>query len=290
LDDAEHVKDIKTKDYSVNEIKTKADAADASRVYEKAELKRIVANAEQIGDVKVWRGKEAEQFLNHNGANAMYLPGEAGQSGALVLRESASSNMIIEELLHLEQHRILGFRELSTADILRLENEAQEALLKYAKASNWTDDEIKLIEENQQYWKSKSEEFRVNPEAVEKELNGLMNIYEIRKKWPWAKTKLSAKELMAGGGNCKEWAKKLQEAIGGDIIYIKDKFGAPGIGDVYTKNGILITEKPWLEHFAVRKDGIYYDRITGPEGMNLDQYQNLFKEAKYLDFETIINY
>ncbi len=95
---------------------------------------------------------------------------------------------------------------------------------------------------------------------------------------------------MAGGGNCKEWAKKLQEAIGGDIIYIKDKFGAPGIGDVYTKNGILITEKPWLEHFAVRKDGIYYDRITGPEGMNLDQYQNLFKEAKYLDFETIINY
>ena len=175
MDDAEHVKDIKTKDYSVNEIKTKADAADASRVYEKAELKRIVANAEQIGDVKVWRGKEAEQFLNHNGANAMYLPGEAGQSGALVLRESASSNMIIEELLHLEQHRILGFRELSTADILRLENEAQEALLKYAKASNWTDDEIKLIEENQQYWKSKSNEYLINPENIELKIRGKLS-------------------------------------------------------------------------------------------------------------------
>ena len=109
----------------------------------------------------------------------MYLPGEAGQPGALVLRESASRNVIIEELLHLEQHRILGFRELSTADILRLENEAQEALLKYAKASNWTDDEIKLIEENQQYWKK--EQARVDSDAnyaveFESRMKGLKNI------------------------------------------------------------------------------------------------------------------
>ena len=153
----------------------------------------------------------------------MYLPGEIGQPGALVLRESASRNVIIEELLHLEQHRILGFRELSTADILRLENEAQEALLKYAKASNWTDDEIKLIEENQQYWKSKSNEFELNPSKVNQEVKALMNVDEIRKKWPWKSTKVTVKEMNVGGGECKQWAYKIQEAIGGDIIHIVPK-------------------------------------------------------------------
>jgi hypothetical protein len=38
------------------------------------------------------------------------------------------------------------------------------------------EDEIKLIEENQQYWKSKTNEYKLNPEKVELEINGLMNV------------------------------------------------------------------------------------------------------------------
>ncbi|MEN7550412.1 RHS repeat-associated core domain-containing protein [Rapidithrix thailandica] len=54
-------------------------------------------------------------------------------------------------------------------------------------------------------------------------------------KWPWKKTTASVADLTVGGGNCKMCADKIQKVLGGDIIKIKDKYGAPGIGPVYTK-------------------------------------------------------
>lgn len=103
----------------------------------------------------------------------MYMPGEAGKPGTLVIREGASHHVIMEELLHLEQHRILGYRELSASDMLRMENEAHEALLEYGRNRGWTKEELRQLEQNQQYWKEKSIEFEKNPEAVEQELKGL---------------------------------------------------------------------------------------------------------------------
>ncbi len=179
LDDIEHVADIRAKDYTVNEIKGKIDAVDKPKVYEKAELNRFVANAEQIGDVKVWRGKEAEKFLDTEGANAMYLPGEAGQPGALVLRDTASRNVIMEELLHLEQHRMLNFKEMEVPEMLKLEIEAQDALLRYGKNNNWTADELAQIERNKQYWLD--EQVKVNADKeyaadFESRMKGLKNV------------------------------------------------------------------------------------------------------------------
>jgi hypothetical protein len=101
--------------------------------------------------------------------------------------------------------------------------------------------------------------------------------------WPWKQTKLSVADLTKGGGNCKIWAKKIQDNIGGDIIEITGPFY---IGEVYTKEGKLITSM-FKEHFAVKKGELYYDRITGPEGMPTIEYMKLFKDAEVLTFKNI---
>jgi hypothetical protein len=109
--------------------------------------------------------------------------------------------------------------------------------------------------------------------------------------WPWKNTSASIAELTAGGGKCKPWAKQIQDAIGGDIIHITDKYGAPGIGNVFTKEGKLITKTdPWVEHYAVRIDDMIYDRITGPSGLPIKDYKKLFEYGEYLDFNTIVHY
>ncbi|MDJ1501195.1 LamG-like jellyroll fold domain-containing protein [Xanthocytophaga agilis] len=107
--------------------------------------------------------------------------------------------------------------------------------------------------------------------------------------WPWKKTTASIAELMENAGTCDKAAKKIQEAIGGDIIHIIDKYGAPEIGNVYTKTGKLITkERGWKFHYAVRKGEMIYDRITGPEGMNINEYKKLFTYGEYLLFDNVV--
>jgi RHS repeat-associated protein len=105
--------------------------------------------------------------------------------------------------------------------------------------------------------------------------------------WPWKKTELSVKELTANGGNCEKWAGQIQEKIGGDIIHIQDTYGAPRIGEVYTKSGKPITGD-WAEHFAVRKEDMIYDRITGPEGLHIEDYKQLFQYGEYLNFDNVV--
>ncbi len=103
-------------------------------------------------------------------------------------------------------------------------------------------------------------------------------------KWPWKRTTASIAELTAGGGNCLACARKIQEAIGGRIINIVDNFGAPGIGPMYNKAGKLIS-RDFKIHHAVRKGDMIFDRVTGPSGMNVDNYKKLFEYGKYLNFK-----
>lgn len=106
-------------------------------------------------------------------------------------------------------------------------------------------------------------------------------------KWPWKNHTVTVTELISGGGKCKMHAEKIKQIIGGDIIKIKDKLGAPAIGAVYTKEGNLISNI-CLEHLAVKKGDFIYDRITGPSGMKLAEYKKLFQNGEYLDFSNVI--
>jgi hypothetical protein len=94
--------------------------------------------------------------------------------------------------------------------------------------------------------------------------------------WPWTKDKASKADLLKDGGKCFEHAKKIKSEIGGEIIHIKDGFGAPAIGPVYNSKGELITSD-WKEHYAVRIGDVIYDRITGSEGLHIDEYKKLFE-------------
>lgn len=114
-------------------------------------------------------------MLNRRGANALYVEVKEGEEGVLIVRESASPKAIMEELHHLEEHRLIGFRKLTTEDILRMENKAQEALLAYGKLKGWTKAELEALEQNQKYWQEKQERYKTHPEEVEEEVNVLMN-------------------------------------------------------------------------------------------------------------------
>ncbi len=109
--------------------------------------------------------------------------------------------------------------------------------------------------------------------------------------WPWKRKTASIKELAAGGGNCESCAHKIQEAIGGSIIHIVPDQniarGAKFIGPVRARSGKLITDN-WKEHFAVRIDDMIFDRITGPEGMLIDDYMKLFDWGDALQFNNVV--
>ena len=100
------------------------------------------------------------------------------------------------------------------------------------------------------------------------------------------KDNASKADLLKDGGQCEKCAYEIQKKVGGDIIHIVDKYGAPRIGKVTTKGGEVITE--FFDHFAVKKGDMIYDILTGPKGMNINEYKKLFEEAKYLNFDNVI--
>lgn len=99
--------------------------------------------------------------------------------------------------------------------------------------------------------------------------------------WPWKTGKLAAKEIRYA--SCDDCAKAIQEAVGGDILKVSNprglKLGPVKVGDE--------TVNEWYYHKAVLKDNMVYDRITGPDGMHIDDYKGLFEYADDLTFEII---
>jgi RHS repeat-associated protein len=82
--------------------------------------------------------------------------------------------------------------------------------------------------------------------------------------------------------NCKACAEMIKGKIGGEIVHIKDKFGAPGLGpSKHDPNG------RWTEHYAVVKDGRVYDGFTGPKGMPIDAYRKQWDYGDYLNFTPV---
>ena len=70
---------------------------------------------------------------------------------------------------------MVGFAALSPTDILKMENEAHEALLSYAQKKGWSKEEIAKLQANQKHWQDLTAEHAINPEKVERGLQGLMN-------------------------------------------------------------------------------------------------------------------
>lgn len=91
-----------------------------------------------------------------------------------------------------------------------------------------------------------------------------------RKKKPY-----TANELRGGG--CEHAAERIRKARGsGEIIPIApfDLEGVIFIGPVRPPGGGVITD--WYSHRAVRDGDRIYDKMTGPNGMTIDEYSQLF--------------
>lgn len=65
---------------------------------------------------------------------------------------------IVEELLHLGQHRKLGFVALEEIDIVYMELEAQDRLLRLGKRFGWSENELSQIGRARIRWQTRLQE------------------------------------------------------------------------------------------------------------------------------------
>jgi hypothetical protein len=112
----------------------------------------------------------------------------------------------------------------------------------------------------------------------------------MREKWPWRNLCPSPREMTKAGGLCELWARKIRKACGGRIVHVTPNHGrfprTRFIGAVNMKTGELISAE-FSDHYAVSIGDRIYDRITGPEGMPLEDYKTLFEYADDLIFEVM---
>jgi hypothetical protein len=121
-------------------------------VFNAGQLKRILRDLEKQG-VTVYRGADAERLLRSEGAGALYWS-LSGGPGVLVLADKPTRLQVIEELIHLEQHRSAGWVgvEGDALERARREIEAQHMLLDIAARDGWTAEEVERIRRNLEIW------------------------------------------------------------------------------------------------------------------------------------------
>lgn len=92
-----------------------------------------------------WMDEDAQRYLDSLNLEAAYIGGLGGP-GILVFRPNPSRTAVIEELLHLGQHRRAGWTDLLfSGEVARLETEAQEKLLDLGARLGWTEAEMAPI-------------------------------------------------------------------------------------------------------------------------------------------------
>lgn len=134
-----------------------AEAALASRgkstgpSFDPAKLARIVQNLEKEGATFVWD----DPLLDASGADGRYVPKPTRGPGTIYLRSNPTRATVIEELLHLGQHRSTGFDPAFPAahgGAPQVEMAAQMKLLGI-ESIEWTASEVNLFFRNWNVWR-----------------------------------------------------------------------------------------------------------------------------------------
>ena len=122
--------------------------------FDPAKLLRIQEALEKTG-VSFVKGEAAERYLAQLRAKALYQP-DLGKPGVIWLGQSPSRTEVIEELLHLGQDRLSGWRGAKVAEDAAAqagwELEAQERLLEIGGRLGWTPEELAEIERAKDFW------------------------------------------------------------------------------------------------------------------------------------------
>ena len=125
--------------------------------FDPQKLERIKESLKKQGII-VQQDDDAKHVLDLNNAEAAYLPNSPDfpdDVPILMLRENPSRAAVIEELLHLGQHRKLGFAPDFFTELVKYEIEAQQKLLVLGKRLGWNNFELKEIEDALEYWRNK---------------------------------------------------------------------------------------------------------------------------------------
>jgi hypothetical protein len=101
--------------------------------FDATQLAKIPANLETRGITFV-TGDEGTRLARMLGGEAVYIP-ECGRPGIIVWGPNVSRAAVVEELIHLGQHRNLGWAAID--DIVSLEIEAQLRLLQVGRRLRW---------------------------------------------------------------------------------------------------------------------------------------------------------
>jgi hypothetical protein len=114
-------------------------------------LARIQASLERQG-VSFVTGEEGARMAKALGGEAVYMP-TAGEPGIIAWGSSPSRAAVVEELLHLGQHRASGWADLS-GRVVQLELAAQDRLLQTGARLGWSDAELARIAAARARWAS----------------------------------------------------------------------------------------------------------------------------------------
>jgi len=135
-----------------------ADGAFLSRstgpAFDAAKLARIQTNLEGQG-VTFVTGPDGDAMLRGLGGEAAYLAMEGGRPGVVVLGSNPSRAAVVEELLHLGQHRATGWSASFGSQVTSFEIQAQTRLLGIGARLGWSEAELNGIKTALQSWMGK---------------------------------------------------------------------------------------------------------------------------------------
>jgi RHS repeat-associated protein len=122
--------------------------------FDPVKLARIQTNLEKRGVIFV-TGEEGGRMARALGGEAAYLAMEGGRPGVVVLGPNPSRAAVVEELLHLGQHRSTGWSSTFGSQVTRFEIEAQHMLLDIGAKLGWSEAELAQISRALDQWSGK---------------------------------------------------------------------------------------------------------------------------------------
>lgn len=125
---------------------------DADEPFPADMLDRIQASLERQG-VAFVTGDDGAALAQALGAEAIYWPG-IGEPGFIAWGEVPSVAAVIEELIHLGQHRRLGWQDL-TGQIPALEVAAHDRLLRLGLRWGWSLEPLERLRRARARWRAR---------------------------------------------------------------------------------------------------------------------------------------
>jgi hypothetical protein len=126
---------------------------DADEPFPSAKLERIQASLERQG-VAFVTGDDGAALAQAFGAEALYWP-DMGRPGFIGWGRAPSVAAVLEELIHLGQHRRASWRDL-TGQIPALEVAAHDRLLRLGERWGWSPEPLGWLRRARARWQART--------------------------------------------------------------------------------------------------------------------------------------